>query len=146
MDSNHPDRVMAFDALCTTNHIQMLKLLVGYLEPPLQGQLAVYIKFLELQYTLSLFRGNPYVSLSIRPETDGSRGDYTGLLESMLPYCSAEEKAKMQNIQNMMTNLKNMQEMMEMMQMLQEISPDLFSGSGADMTQMMEMMQGMFGT
>lgn len=147
MDSNHPDKVMAFDALFTTNHIQMLKLFLGYLEPPLQGQLAVYIKFLELQYTLSFFRGNPYASLSLCPDTAGSHGDFSGLMEDMLPFCSAEEKEKLKNMQNMMNNLKNMQEMMEMVQMMQEISPELFSGSGGtDMSQMMEMMQGMFET
>ncbi len=146
MDSNHPDKVMAFDALFTTNHIQMLKLLLGYLEPPLQGQLAVYIKFLELQYTLSFFRDNPYASLSLCQEGSGSPGDFDGLLEDMLPFCSAAEKEKLQNMRNMMNNLKNMQEMMEMVQMMQEVSPELFSGGGTDMSQMMEMMQGMFGT
>ena len=145
MDNNHPDGIMAFDALFTTNHIRMLKLLLGYLEPPLQGKLAVYIKFLELQYTLTFFHQNPSASLSLC--TGYHQGGITDLLDDMLPFCEAEEREQLQNIQNMISNLKNMQEMMEMVQMMQEVSPEMFSGFGdGDMSQMMEMMQGMFGT
>lgn len=141
---NNPDGIMAFDALFTTNHIRMLKLLLGYLEPPLQGKLAVYIKFLELQYTLTFFHQNPSASLSLC--SGYRRGEFTELLDDMLPFCEPEEKEKIQNIQNMFSNLKNMQEMMEMVQMMQEVSPEMFSGFGdGDMSQMMEMMQGMFG-
>lgn len=143
MDDNHPDKIMAFDTLFTTNHIRMLKLLLGYLEPPLQGQLAVYIKFMELQYTLSVFHQNPSASFSVCTGYD--RGEFTDLLEEMIPFCDTEEKEKILNIRNMISNLKNMQEMMEMIQMMQEVSPDMFSGFGdTDMSQMMEMMKGMF--
>lgn len=143
MESNQPDRIMAFDALFTNNHIRMLKLLLGYLDPPLQGQLAVYIKFMELQYTLTFFHQNPSASLSVC--TGYTRGEFTELLEDILPFCEAEERDKIQNIQNMISNLKNMQEMMEMVQMMQEVSPEMFSGFGdTDMSQMMEMMKEMF--
>lgn len=143
MDGNYPDKIMAFDALFTTNYIRILKLLLEYLEPPLQGQLAVYIKFMELQYTLSLFYHNPFASLP--PYASCVHGGLGDLLEDILPFCSSEERENLQNIQNMLNNFKNMQEMMETFQMLQEVSPELFSGFGdADMSQMMEMMQGMF--
>ena len=66
MDSKQSDRVMAFDALFTTNHIQMLKLLLSYMEPSVQGRLAVYIKFLELQHTLQLIREHPSPSRRIQ--------------------------------------------------------------------------------
>lgn len=143
MDSNHPDKIMAFDALFTTNYIRILKLLLEYLEPPLQGQLAVYIKFMELRYTLSLFYNNPFAS--IPPYAGCVRGGLDELLEDILPYCSSEERDTLRNIQNMLYNFKNMQEMMETFQMLQEVSPELFSSFGdTDMSQMMEMMQEMF--
>ena len=44
--------VMAFDALYTTNQIQKLKVLLPYIEPSMQKHLAVYIKYMELQYTI----------------------------------------------------------------------------------------------
>ncbi len=171
MDSKQSDRVMAFDALFTTNHIQMLKLLLSYMEPSVQGRLAVYIKFLELQHTLQLIREHP--SVSIPPDSGLGRpeGGLVELLDEMIPFCSSAEQEKLQNIRNFYRNWENMQEMMQMLEMLQEISPELFSGGGmsgseesngqsggtpdflnmlsglggADMSQMMEAMQSMQG-
>ncbi len=163
MDNNQTDRVLAFDSLFTTNHIQMLKLLVGYMDTSIQGKLAVYIKFKELFYTLKLIADHPTLSLSpcIPAETDNT---ILSLLNSILPFCTPEEKYKIQNMKNMFQNMENMKEMMQMIELLQEISPELFTGDnkgadnfdfsqmmgmfqGADISQMndmMNMMQGMF--
>lgn len=46
------DKVTAFDALFTNNQIQKLKVLISYVDSPMQQQLAIYIKFLELKYTM----------------------------------------------------------------------------------------------
>ena len=43
--------VMAFDALYTNNQIQKLKVLLPYIDPAMQKNMAVYIKYMELQYT-----------------------------------------------------------------------------------------------
>lgn len=144
MDNIHPDGITAFDALFTTNHIRMMKILLGYISPPLQGKLAVYIKFLELRHTLSFFRQNPSAALSFCPSGNGAPKDLAALLDEILPFCSKEEDQRLREVKNMMQNMKNMQEMMDTMQMLRELSPELFSQDGADMSQMMEMMQGMF--
>ncbi|MDE7252321.1 MAG: hypothetical protein K2O32_05185 [Acetatifactor sp.] len=155
MESNRPDRVTAFDTLFTTNHIQMLKLLLSYLEPSVQGKMAVYIKFMELQYTLNFFQNHPFASMPVSSGLSRPCGGISELLDEMLPFCTGQEKDNMQNLKNMMQNLDNMQEMMQILEMMQEISPDIFDGSsgmpgfdtilgGSDMSQMMEMMQGMF--
>ncbi len=155
MESKRPDRVTAFDTLFTTNHIQMLKLLMSYLEPSVQGQLAIYIKFMELQYTLQFFRSHPYASMPLNSGLSRPSGGMGELLDDMLPFCSEKEKEKMQNIKNMLRNFENMQEMMQILEMMQEISPEIFSGDSGmpgfenlfgngDMSQMMEMMQEMF--
>ncbi len=144
MDGDHPDKIMAFDALFTTNHIRMMKLLLGYLEPPLQGKLAVYIKFLELQYTLTFFHRTPRASLCPGADMQGRGADYTAILDEILPFCSSSERETLETIRNTLQNFQNMQEMMETIQMLREVSPEMFSGEGADMSQMMQMMQGMF--
>ena len=133
MNNNHPDRVTAFDALFTTNHIQMLKLLLGYMEPPVQRQLAVYIKFLELRYTLNFFNSHPSASMSLACGFDRPANGISGLLDEILPYCSASERDKILNFKNMYRNIENIQEMMQTMEMLKEISPELFSGAqGSD--------------
>lgn len=170
MNNNHPDRVMAFDALFTTNHIQMLKLFLSYMEPSVQRQLAVYIKFLELQYTLRFFQNHPSASMPLCPELSHPENGIDGLLDEILPFCSNSEKEKIQSFKNMYRNIENIQEVMEMLDMLREISPELFSGSGnsegsggfgnasdlsgilsglggidmSQMAEMMEMMQGIY--
>ena len=50
-----PDKIQAFDTLFTNNHIQVYKILLPYFEPPMQKQLAVFIKYMEFRYTLSYF-------------------------------------------------------------------------------------------
>lgn len=129
MDSRHPDRAAAFDALFTTNHIQMLKLLISYLDPAMQGRLAVYIKFLELEYTLRFFQNHP-AAMPLCPRPVRPDGGLPGLLEELLPYCSASERENLQNFQKLYQNIENMQEMMQMVEMMQEIAPEMFSGDG----------------
>ena len=46
------EAVIAFDTLYTQNHIQILKILLPYFDPYGQSHLAVWIKYLELRYTL----------------------------------------------------------------------------------------------
>ena len=162
MDNCHSDRVLAFDSLFTTNHIQMLKLLVGYMDASIQGKLAVYIKFQELFYTLKLITEHPTISLA--PFSEENSNPIPSLLDNILPFCTPEEKNKIQNLRNMFQSMENMKEMMQMIELLQEISPELFTGDnqgtdsfdfsqmmgmfqGADLSQMndmMNMMQGMF--
>ena len=58
------DKVAAFDTLFTNNHIQMLKILVPYFDSTIQKNLAIYIKYLEFQYTLDLLKKYPNISLT----------------------------------------------------------------------------------
>ncbi len=166
MEPKCPDRVLAFDSLFTTNHIQMLKLLVGYMEPTLQGNLAVYIKFLELKHTMKLTKEHPFLCISPDSNCDpmNAQPDKTAklsaLLDDLLLFCAPSERTQLQNMKNMFQTMANMQEMMEMMELLKEMSPELFEGGmnfaknsdspggTPDLTQMMDMiqmMQGMFG-
>lgn len=161
MDTNHSDRVLAFDTLFTTSHIQMLKLLVGYIPPSVQGKMAVYIKFMELQHTLQMIARHPSIQISPCCNSDDS-GNLTILLDEMLPFCRPEEKTQLQNLKNMFQTIENMQQMMEMIELMKEMAPEMFDGNGTgsmdfsqmmnmsqetDLSQMMEMMnmmQGMF--
>ncbi|MBE5864867.1 MAG: hypothetical protein E7292_01475 [Lachnospiraceae bacterium] len=145
MDNHQSDRVLAFDSLFTTNHIQMLKLLVGYMDPTVQGKIAIYIKFMELQHTMKMVTNHPALSVSPCQSADGP-GPLTALLDEMYPFCRPEEKEHLQNIKNMFQTFENMQEMMEMIEVLREIAPEMFSGTengGPDFSQMMNMSQGM---
>ena len=59
MEEKGAGLIAAFDSLYTTNRIQMLKVLLTRLPTPSQGGFAIYIKFLELQYAISLLRQHP---------------------------------------------------------------------------------------
>ncbi len=135
MEEQGSKTIATFDSLFTTNRIQILKILLPRLAPEQQYGFAVYIKLLELQYTLNLMRRQPPIRLfgdSKRLSADFFQGDNAGtmdLLDELLPFSGPEGRAKIENMKNMMANMKKMQEMMEMIQMMQELFPE---GSGGD--------------
>ena len=119
------DKIQAFDTLFTNNHIQMYKLLLPYFPSAIQKQLAVYIKYLEFQYTLSYFKRHPYAYDQCTPPDTGD------ICKEILPYCSTEEKEKVKRFMDLSATMKNAQEMMETISMMQEIFPEGFpTGDG----------------
>ena len=56
MEKNDKDYLQTFDALYTTNQIQIMKILLPYCSPDSRRGLAVMIKFMEFDYTLRLTR------------------------------------------------------------------------------------------
>lgn len=156
--SHRTEAVAAFDSLFTTNRIQMLKILLFRLSPEAQGSFALYIKFLELQYTFSYLQKHPSIPLpgAGRPLSgslfQGDNSDTIELLDELLPFSGPEERGKIEGMKSMLQNMSKFQEMMEMMQMMQEMFPEgmsadnpmsMFSGmSGADMSSVFEMFGG----
>jgi len=154
---NATDKVMAFDTLFTNNHIKMLKVLVFYLDSPLQNMLAVYIKFLELQHTLK------YLNSNILPSTTpcSSCGninipflsflgniDIGNLCHDIIPYCTDTERDKVQSISQMFQMMDNFKQISETMEMMKELFPDgisdpedMFSFFGNGDTGNMDMFQ-----
>lgn len=144
MSEREQDKVWAFDTLFTNNHIQKLKILMPYFDRPMQKNMAVYIKFLELQYTLNFFRRYPSADLGPLPREDSM--DISKLCDEMIPYCTQSERSQMENMQNMFRTFENYKEMMEMVQMMKEMFPEgenpmssMFGGM--DMSQMPNMSQ-----
>ncbi len=135
MEEQGSKTIAAFDSLFTTNRIQILKILLPMLAPKHQSGFAIYIKLLELQYTLTFLRRHPGQRLfgtEKQLSADFFQGDNTdtmNLLDELLPYSGIEGRAKIENMKNMLANMKKMQEMMEMIQMMQELFPE---GTGGD--------------
>lgn len=144
MDTKPSDRVLAFDSLFTTNHIQMFKIIFSCMPPSIQGKIAVYIKFLELQHTLNLILHHPSIHFFPCCVPDSTPFS-PGLLEEMYPYCQPGEKEQLQNMQNMFQTFENMQQMMEMMDFLKEMAPEMFSADAGsmDVTSFMPSPEGM---
>lgn len=122
MEGKELDKVTAFDTLFTTNHIQMCKVLLSYLDPSAQQAMAVYIKLSELSYTLSFFKKHPGVSPLELPREETP--DVSRICEEMLPFCSPSERERLSSMKQMMQTFRNMQDMMEMMQMMKELFPE----------------------
>lgn len=138
MTENGQEKIIAFDTLFTTNQIQMLKILLTYLEPSQQKSIAVYIKFMELQYTISFFNKHPSSSARFPKEESFNAAR---LCDEVLPFCSPSEQEKLIGMKNMYQNFENMQEMMQMIQMMQDMFPESENPFGGDFSQLFEMFQ-----
>ena len=146
MAEHGQDKIMAFDTLFTTNTIQIFKILLPYMEPARHSHIAVYIKFLELQYTINFFQNHPtsrfagITSLSHNVSKDCEDDSHDSskycagiykeelninkLYHEILPFCSTADREKLTQLKNMYDNYTNMQEMMQMVQMMKEMFPE----------------------
>lgn len=127
MDKKEHDKITAFDTLFTTNHIQILKIVMSWLDNRMQKKLAVYIKFLELQYTLSWFSSHPFelCGCSIQKE----EFSVPKLCSEILPYCTSEEKQKVEQIAGMFRSMEMYREMSQTFEMMKDIFPEGFGDS-----------------
>ncbi len=107
--------ILAFDTLYTTNHMKILKLLLPYLDAKHQKNLAIYIKWQELTFTLQFFKQYS-VSLYNFNEQGKKQFNLQELLPLITPYCSTPEK-------NLLSHFSQLQNMMSMMDSLQEYLP-----------------------
>lgn len=128
MDEKEQDHIAAFDLLFTTNQIQIMKILFPCLSPSIQKYLAIYIKYQELQYTLSYFQKQPLSSGSFLP---GGFESIRRLFPAILPYCNETQKKSIQQMEQLFSSLDSYREIMEMMDMIQSMSNDV-SGTDAD--------------
>lgn len=120
--------VMAFDALYTTNQIQKFKVLLPYMEPSTQKHLAVYIKYMELQYTLSYVQRHPFQICGCSITTE-EKPDLCALCRQLSLYSTPEEIRQLDQFRNMIQTMETMQEMSQTISALQEIFPDLSAAS-----------------
>ena len=147
MEEKGTSPVTAFDSRFTTNKIQMLKVLIAWLPPSQQGMFAVYIKFLELQHTLTLLRrpgtlfpNNRHLSADF---FSGDNSDTIDLLDELLPYSSQAERYRIENMKNMLQNMGRMKEVMEMAEMMKEMFPEGFGSGGENPMDILSGMAGM---
>ena len=102
MDQSESDRMTPFDRLITSKHLQMLKLIIPYTPVENQRMLAIYTKFMELEYTIQFFRHfRKDIHAQAFQTTVSSPLD---MLDELRPYLPEED-------QNMLDTLLNMVEM-----------------------------------
>lgn len=118
------DMVTAFDLMYTTNHIQILKVILPFVETGMQHHLAVYIKYLELQYTLKHPAAKSFSADLKCAECPPAKQDKGAVLISLVkaikPYLTEAELKQVQQIENMMNTMNQVQDMQKMMEMLSQ--------------------------
>lgn len=147
MEQENSDNILAFDTLFTTNHMQILKSLIPYMESGFQKKMAVYIKLSELQYTISYFH-NHRAELS-GCSMDKKEFDLPSIYRMIKGYCTNAEQKQIEQIISMMNTMETMKNVQEMMAFMKEMEGFTGSGgtsaaSGADNAfSMFDMLKGM---
>ncbi|GFI01553.1 MAG: hypothetical protein HFI44_09170 [Lachnospiraceae bacterium] len=125
MDSNEHNKVIAFDTLFCTNHIQMLKVILPYMDDKTQKSMAIYIKFLELNYTIEYFKRHSS-PLSGCMEREASPDPFK-MCSELLPYCTENERKQIEQIRGVFQSMEMYKEMSRTMEMMKDFMPDLSS-------------------
>ncbi len=142
MEDIRQDSILAFDTCFTNNHICMLKILLPFCESSLQKHLAVYIHFLELQYTFSNF-----TSLSKTLSCD-KPSEPLQIFDRLLPYCTLKEKQTFSQIRNLFETMENLKNMMSMMEFMKDMFPEGMGETDGEQgfpSAILGALQGMFG-
>lgn len=92
-----------FDQYISTGSLQMTKLLIPFLPPGSQRMMAVYVKFLEFNHTLSFFH-------SMRQKQNSPED----IFNTIKPYMSSSDMESFDQMMNMMNMMSMMQEMQNM--------------------------------
>lgn len=128
--------VMAFDALYTNNQIQKLKVLLPYIEPTMQKNMAIYIKYMELKYTMNLCRKHPFHICSAPSEEQ--MPDIKKLCQELKPYCTEAEVRQLDQMESILQTMEMYQEMSHTMSAMQEMFPNMGSEDSDQTSSSME--------
>lgn len=114
--------IYVFDTLYTNQQIQMLKLAMPLLPPVYRSFLAVYIKFLELRYTM-----NSAGKLNFSGTFDENRENYSldsksldQYFQSIMPYMSENDKTNLQKIKSMLQTMEQFKQMRPILEMMSQ--------------------------
>lgn len=87
------------DTLIQDRHLQILKSALPYLNPSRQKDMAMMVKFMELQRTMALFQ-NPANNLRMCSEEEPEEERSLQMLTTIREYCNDYEKETVDNLIN----------------------------------------------
>lgn len=87
------------DTLIQDKHLQMIKSTLPYLTPSRQRDMAMLVKFMELQRTMALFQ-NPVNNLRMCSEESSDEERPIQMLNAIREYCNDYEKETVDNLIN----------------------------------------------
>lgn len=123
------DITTIFDSQYTDNNLQKLKVLLSYMDSPMNSSMGIYIKYKELE---NAFKRKPNPQKKPANSSDSSESNLIdrfsqldSLLKDLLPYCNKEEREQINGLQDMFGQMDSMKDMMEQYEMLKEyMKPD----------------------
>lgn len=89
----------SIDTLIQDRHLEMMKAAIPYLNVSRQKNMAMMVKFMELQRTMALFQ-NPENNLRMCSEDENDQDAPIQMLTAIREYCTDREKDMIDNIIN----------------------------------------------
>lgn len=119
MENSKTDPITAFDTLYTTNHLQMMKIILPHLQEDMQSNIAVYIKLNEFLFALRFSKESRHHAdfKSRKKEVD-----MQSLIGEISPYLNGNEKDMLKKLADMKDNMEKFQQISQMMQMMEGAS------------------------
>lgn len=126
MEDIRPNRVELFNARFSNRQINMLKVLISFLPTSSQKDFSIYIKYMELQYTLQSFRSNNSSSEQYNQAGiyQADTIDLSQVWDELMPYCDEQTGQQFQKMRNLFQTIQNIQEMMEVFETMKELFPE----------------------
>lgn len=120
MENQEVDPITAFDTLYTSNQLQMLKVVLPYMQSEMQHIIALYIKLNELLITYRFYKSNKDNPTSSKPKDF----DFGQMLKFLSPFLSDSEREMMNQFSSMQENMEQFKQMSSMMSMMQDMNGD----------------------
>lgn len=145
MEDTGNDFVLAFDHFYTTNHIQIIKALLPYIDNDKTSFLPAVIKYLELKYTLSIIQqGQKPISQIKSASTNwNDEVDFEQIYNSIKNYLSTDENKSIKQMLNIFQTIKNMKEMQQIMELLNIDNSDNDNSQNMNYNDILEMISNM---
>ena len=118
MENQEVDPITAFDTLYTSNQLQMLKVVLPYMQSEMQHIIALYIKLNELLITYRFYKSNKDNPTSSKPKDF----DFGQMLKFLSPFLSDSEREMMNQFSSMQENMEQFKQMSSMMSMMQDMN------------------------
>lgn len=138
MEQHENKAIITFDTLYTSNHIQILKVLLPYFDVKSRKNLAIMIKFMELRYTMEYFNRHTALldAASFDEQNESARQpDIIEIFEQIKNFCTPSERAMFDQLTNIKRSMEMYEEMMSMMQLFNQFAPDADSSPDEGETQ-----------
>lgn len=124
MEKHDKDFLQTFDALYTTNQIQIMKILLPYCNPDSRRGLAVMIKFMEFDYTLRLTRTHPESF-----QEEALPFSLSDICDKVKNYCSPQVRSMLEQFQSIQNAMQMYEEMKQYMDLFQGMSTNDADGA-----------------